>query len=227
MNVYKNGAVKFNAADGKAIVKIAATMKSKSFSQMTASTGTTTENTWEGNTTEVSFSATALMTFLQFTVTTADATAETVKPAEETYDVEAANIAAFNAVEDGKVVKLALKDARVNGYYNSYYVEDATGATAFRGLNLTVGDVLNGYVIGTKNTDNNIDYMGNEANPVEYQLTATDGSTFTTASGTLVGTTMTIPEACTMAAYGRLVTLKNVTISGSGQNKTLRDADDN
>ena len=36
LNVYKNGAIKLSAAEGKAVTKIAATMKSKTFGQMTA-----------------------------------------------------------------------------------------------------------------------------------------------------------------------------------------------
>ena len=45
------------------------------------------------------------------------------------------------------------------------------------------------------------------------------------AATTLVGTVMTAEEAATQANYGRLITLENVSISGSGQNKTLTDAE--
>ena len=71
----------------------------------------------------------------------------------ENYDVEAANIAAFNAAEDGKVVKLTLTNAQVNGFNDlssTYYVEDASGATAIKGIALTKGTKLNGYIVGKK-----------------------------------------------------------------------------
>ena len=56
----------------------------------------------------------------------------TIPQVANAYDVEAATIAEFNAVEDGKTVKLTLADARVNAYYDldkAYYVEDVSGAT--------------------------------------------------------------------------------------------------
>ncbi len=218
LNVYKKGAIKFNAAEGKAIVKVEATMKSKTFA-LTPSTGVTTENTWVGNATEVTFVADALYSFLKIVVTTAAENAETVKPAAVTYDVEVADIAAFNAIEDGKVAKLTLTNARVNAVKSgSYYVEDASGATVFKGLDLTAGTALNGYVIGTKSTDGSVDM--NETF-VEYALTATDASTFEASTTILVGTVMTGAEAAVQANYGKLITLENVAITGTGQNKTL------
>ncbi len=218
LNVYKKGAIKFNAAEGKAIVKVEATMKSKTFA-LTPSTGAITENTWVGNATEVTFVADALYSFLKIVVTTAAENAETVKPAAVTYDVEVADIAAFNAIEDGKVAKLTLTNARVNAVKSgSYYVEDASGATVFKGLDLTAGTALNGYVIGTKSTDGSVDM--NETF-VEYALTATDASTFEATTTILNGTVMTGAEAAVQANYGRLITLENVAITGTGQNKTL------
>ena len=218
LNVYNKGAIKFNAAEGKAIVKVEATMKSKTFA-LTPSTGAITENTWVGNATEVTFVADALYSFLKIVVTTAAENAETVKPAAVTYDVEVADIAAFNAIEDGKVAKLTLTNARVNAVKSgSYYVEDASGATVFKGLDLTAGTALNGYVIGTKSTDGSVDM--NETF-VEYALTATDASTFEASTTILVGTVMTGAEAAVQANYGKLITLENVAITGTGQNKTL------
>lgn len=219
--VYKNGSIKFNAAEGRALVKIDVTMKSGSF-DLTASNGAVAANAWTGNATEVLFTASATRQMKKIVVTTAAENGETVKPAAETFDVEAANIAAFNAVEDGKTVKLALSNARVNGVKGgSYYVEDATGATVIKGITLTAGTALNGYIIGAKSTDNTIDYMNEPAVAVEYQLTATDASTFEATATTLVGTVMTGAEAAAQANYGRLIALENVAISGTGQNKTL------
>ena len=227
--VYKNTGMKFNAPEGKAITKITYIMQTGSF-DLAASTGELSSDVWTGNATEVTFGPNTASTRYVWAaaVTLADENAETVKPAA--FDVEAADIAAFNAAEDGKFVKLALKDARVNAYWDmqgAYYVEDASGATVVKGVNLTAGTVLNGFIVGTKSTNRDIDYVNDPAVAVEYTLTATDASTFEAAATTLQGTVMTIPAACTQAVYGCLVTLENVTISGTGQNKTLTDAEGN
>lgn len=224
--VYKNGTIKFNAAEGKALTKIEVTMKSNNF-DLAASTGAVADNVWTGNASEVAFTSSATRQMKKIVVTTAAEDAETVKPKEESFDVEAANIAAFNAIEDGKVVKLTLKDARVNGIFNNAYVEDASGATVFKGLTLTAGTALDGYVIGTKYTNKDIDYSSYEPAPYEPQLIATDATTFKVQTTTLAGTVMSLVDACKQANYGRLITLENITITGSGQNKTLTDASGN
>jgi hypothetical protein len=225
--VYKLGSLKFNAPEGKALTTIAVTMKSGTF-DLTPNNGAVADNTWTGNATEVVFNHanSGNRQILKMVVTIADENDETVKPGAVTYDTEVTDIAAFNAIEDGKVAKLTLNNARVNGVKNgSYYVEDATGATVIKGVELTAATALNGYIIGTKATDNGIDYMNDPAVAVEYQLTATDATTFEATATTLVGTVMTGAEATTQANYGRLITLENVSISGSGQNKTLTDAE--
>lgn len=144
-------------------------------------------------------------------------------------DVEAANIAQFNAVEDGKVVKLTLTDARVNAsLYNVFYVEDASGATAIKGVNLTVGTKLNGYIVGKKGTED-VDYVNTPSQGLEYSLTVEDPSlsSYTSSAAEMVGTPMTIAEASVQASYGKLVTISDVTITqiGTGYNKQLEDAD--
>lgn len=227
--LYKNTSMMLTAPEGKAITKIAVTMQSGDF-DLEPSTGAVAGNVWTGNASEVTFGPNANSTryVWAFTVTLDDENDETVKPA--TYDVEVADIAAFNAVEDGKLVKLALDKARVNAYWDlqgAYFVEDATGATVVRGVTLTPGTELNGYIVGTKATDNTIDYMNDPAVAVEYSLSATDASTFEAAATTLTGAVMTVAEATAQANYGRLITLENVTITGSGQNKTLTDANGN
>ncbi len=149
------------------------------------------------------------------------------------YDVkEAATIAEFNAIENGKVVKLALTDARVNAFNDldrSYYVEDASGATVIKGVNLTKSTVLNGYVIGTKEIKD-VDYINDPSQAYEHSLTVdASWSAYEAAETELVGTPMTIAEAAAQANYGRLVTLSNVEITalGNGMNKQLKDADGN
>ncbi len=224
--VYKLGSIKFNAPEGKALTTIAVTMKSGTF-DLTANNGAVADNAWTGNATEVVFNHanSGNRQMLKIVVTIADENGETVKPGAVTYDTEVADIAAFNAIEDGKVAKLTLTNARVNGVKGSnYYVEDATGATVIKGVELTAATALNGYIIGTKATDVSVD-MNNVM--VEHQLSATDATTFEATTTTLAGTVMTASEAAVQANYGRLITLENVSISGSGKNKTLKDADGN
>jgi hypothetical protein len=147
------------------------------------------------------------------------------------YDVkEAATIAEFNAIEDGKLVKLALIDARVNAFNDldrAYYLEDASGATVIKGINLTKSTLLNGYIVGTKATTD-VDYVNEPSQAFEYSLTVEDASqsAFEATEMELVATPMTIPEACAQANYGRLVTLSDVEITkiGNGMNKQLKDA---
>ena len=147
------------------------------------------------------------------------------------YDVEVATIAQFNAVADGQVAKLTLTNARVNAsLYGTFYVEDASGATAIKGANLTVGTALNGYIVGKKATED-VDFVNTPSQGLEYSLTVEDASlsSFEATTAELTGTAMTIAEACTQANYGKLVTVSNVTISplGNGNNKQLKDADGN
>jgi len=147
--------------------------------------------------------------------------------------VEAADIAAFNAAEDGKTVKLTLTNARVNGFNDlsgTYYVEDASGATAIKGIGLIKGSALNGYIVGKKGTED-VDFVNTPSQGLEYSLTVEDAtlSAFEATPTELVGTAMTIAEAAQQANYGRLVTLNNVTIEavGNGKNKQLTDAEGN
>jgi len=219
LNVYKNGAFKLNAPEGKAIVKVVATMKgAKTFSQLSASTGTITDNTWEGNATEITYSASALMSFLKLEVTLADENGETVKPEAPAYDLEAANIAAFRATEDGKVVKLTLTNAQVNAIddiFNFAYVEDATGAIEISGITLTANTLLNGYVIGTKSSDA-LDFSNPDAGR-EIKLAATDDKTFTATATTLTAKAVEVAAIASAENHGRLMVISNVEIKKEGR----------
>ena len=113
-----------------------------------------------------------------------------------------------------------------NDLFNVYYVEDATAATVITGVELTVGTALNGIIIGTKSISS-VDYVNDPAIYVEHMLTVKDASEVAATETELTPTTMTILEACTQASYAKLITIENVTITGSGKNKTLTDADEN
>lgn len=216
--VYKNGSILLSAANGRAVTKVEVTMKSATF-DLSASCGTVEDNAWTGNASEVSFKSTATRMMLKLTVTTDAENAETVKPAAETFDAEAATIAEYKALEDGKVVKLTLKDAQVNAYddiFNFYFVEDATGAISISGVQLAAGNVLNGYVIGTKSSDA-LDWSGDHPDYVEVKLAATKGDTFTAEAGTLSGTEVEVGSIANAASHGRLLTVSNVDIKKVGR----------
>lgn len=219
LNVYKNGAIKLNAAEGKALVKVDATMKgTKVFSQMTASTGTLTENTWEGNATEVTFTASALMPFLKLEVTIAAKNDETVEPVTEIFDLEVDNIGAFRAAEDGKMIKLSLNGVQVNAIddiFNFAYVEDATGAIEITGITLTAGTRLNGYIIGTKSSDN-LDYSDPDFGK-EIKLTASSDETFTAEATDLAATSVEVAAIASAENHGRLMIISNVEIKKEGR----------
>ncbi|MBR0195027.1 MAG: leucine-rich repeat protein [Paludibacteraceae bacterium] len=141
----------------------------------------------------------------------------------------AANIAAFNALPDGVTVTLTLTNAKVNAsndLFDDYYVEDATAATVITGTTLTVGTALNGVIAGTKSISS-VDYVNEPAIYVEHKLTVTDATGIAATQTTLTPTVMTIPEASAQVNYAKLITIENVTISGSGRNKTLTDANEN
>ncbi len=223
--LYKNTSIKLGAPEGKAITKIAVTMQSGSF-DLTPSTGTMTEDVWAGNASEVTFGPNANSTryVWAMTVTLADENNETVKPVAA---VEVDDIATFNALEAGTLAKLKLTNARVNGFYDlrgANYVEDASGAVAIKGITLTAGTALNGYVIGTKSDDGSYDMDGEIK---EYSLTADESTTFKATSVTLSGSVMAVSAVGTQANYGKLITVENVAVTGSGQNKTLTDASGN
>ena len=223
--LYKNTSIKLGAPEGKAITKIAVTMQSGSF-DLTPSTGTMTEDVWAGNASEVTFGPNDNGTryVWTMTVTLADENNETVKPVAA---VEVDDIATFNALEAGTLAKLKLTNARVNGFYDlrgANYVEDASGAVAIKGITLTAGTALNGYVIGTKSDDGSYDMDGEIK---EYSLTADESTTFKATSVTLSGSVMAVSAVGTQANYGKLITVENVAVTGSGQNKTLTDASGN
>ena len=221
---WKNTSLKFNAAEGRAIKKIEVTMQAGKF-DLPASTGTLAENVWEGNATEVTFGPSVGSRYIwQIAVTVADKDDDTVEPEPALFDAEAENIAAFNAIEDGKIVKLALNNARVNAYndiFNFYYVEDASGATEFKGLGVSLkgGDLLNGFVIGKKSSSQ-LDFSGDHPDYLEHTLSAVESTStddFTITEGTLTGTPIEVAAIANAANHGRLLTISNVEIVKEGR----------
>lgn len=186
---------------------------------------------WNGNSTAITFdnenAANEYNTqslLLKMTVTTDDANDQTYTPDATTY-VEVGTIAEFNALEVGTLAKLSLNNAQVNGVdWSAAYVEDATGAVEFDGLNLDLerGDILNGYIYVKRgqfyyDEDPDDDQPGRERpQATNDALTSTD--TFTKTSGnTLQPTLFTMSELLNDANFSKLVAVNNVTIGLSGR----------
>jgi len=216
--VYKNGSIGLSTTEGRAIKKLEVTMKSGSF-DLVPDNGSVSDAVWTGNAQQVLFKSSATRMMLKLVVTTDAENAETVKPAVETFDVEAADIAAFNAVEDGKTVKLTLKDAQVNAFddiFNFYFIEDATGATGLTGVTLNAGDRLNGYIIGTKSSEA-LDWSGDYPDYVEIKLAANNADNVTAEAGDLKSTTIEVGAIADGKNHGRLLTVSNVEIRKEGR----------
>jgi hypothetical protein len=224
--VRRNTSFKLTAPEGKALTQIAVTMQTGNF-DLTPSTGSIADNTWTGNATEVTFAASAARYLWKIEVTLADENDDTVKPAEITVDAEAATIAEFNAIEDGKLVKLSLKNARVNAKMgNIYFVEDATGATELPAdLNLTIGTLLNGDVVGVKaseDADMNGDIKAHKLTATEQ----TNANNIKATAGEMTGMPATIATAATQENLGRLIQLTDVTIEKTGRFWYVKNGDD-
>lgn len=148
------------------------------------------------------------------------------QPAAAAFEVEAATVVAFNAVENGKTVKFYLNNARVNAFnplFNLAYVEDETGITELNlkrsGIIVKNGDVLNGYIIGVKEVKD-LDYSGTNPDLKENLLNKNDYTsslTFTATAGEVVAVEATVAEAAKAGNHGRIMKLSDVTIEKVGR----------
>lgn len=221
--------LRFKAAEGRAIRQIVPIMRNDQYTfSVDATAGAVANDVWTGNATEVELIIKgANQSFKSFAVITADADDNTVTPAPVIdVDVNAATIAEFKAAENGKVVKLTLTNARVNGVtYDGCYVEDATGAIFVKGATLIAGTQLNGYIIGTKTIEEQVNYTDDTEKINQFTLTALDADHFEASEATMTGTVMALPAIATEENHGRLITVENVTTSVTGKNVTLTDGD--
>ena len=228
------GKITITADDGRAITGITFTVQNyKFFLEAQAGNGAldATSYVWNGNSTAITFdnenAANEWNTqslLLTMTVTTDDANAETYTPDATTY-VEVSSIAEFNALEVGTLAKLELNNAQVNGVdWSAAYVEDATGAVEFDGLNLDLerGDILNGYIYVKRgqfyyDEDPDDDVAGRER-PQATNDALTSADTYTKTSGNeLQPTLFTMTELLNDANFSKLVALNNVAISKPGR----------
>lgn len=228
------GKITITADEGRAITGITFTVQNyKFFLEAQAGNGSLDANNyvWTGNSTAITFdnenAANEYNTqslLLTMVVTTDDANDDTYTPHATTY-VEVGSIAEFNALEVGTLAKLALNNAQVNGVdWSAAFVEDATGAVEFDGLNLDLlrGDILNGYIYVKRgqfyyDDDPSDDVPGRER-PQATNDVLTSADTYTMTRGNeLQPTEFTMPELLNDANFSKLISLRNVSITKNGR----------
>ncbi len=228
------GKITITADEGRAITGITFTVQNyKFFLEAQAGNGSLDANNyvWTGNSTAITFdnenAANEYNTqslLLTMVVTTDDANDDTYTPLATTY-VEVGSIAEFNALEVGTLAKLALNNAQVNGVdWSAAYVEDATGAVEFDGLNLDLlrGDILNGYIYVKRgqfyyDDDPSDDVPGRERSQATNDV-LTSADTYTMTRGNeLQPTEFTMPELLNDANFSKLISLRNVSITKNGR----------
>lgn len=228
------GKITITADEGRAITGITFTVQNyKFFLEAQAGNGSLDANNyvWTGNSTAITFdnenAANEYNTqslLLTMVVTTDDANDDTYTPLATTY-VEVGSIAEFNALEVGTLAKLALNNAQVNGVdWSAAYVEDATGAVEFDGLNLDLlrGDILNGYIYVKRgqfyyDDDPSDDVPGRER-PQATNDVLTSADTYTmTRDNELQPTEFTMPELLNDANFSKFISLRNVSITKNGR----------
>ncbi len=195
-----NGTLTVKAAAGKVLDKIV--FAAGTWGTMEAGVGTLDGKTWTGNATEVVFTVSKQCQINSITV------GET--PAEPI--VDAANIAAFKALEAGTRAKLAVNGAKVTFVSgDNTYIEDETGALLLykTGLTLNAGKAITGFINGAYT-----DYKG------LAELTAIDetpASEISEADAAISATVMTVAEANVVENASKLVKLENVSINADLQ----------
>lgn len=228
------GKITITADEGRAITSITFGVQNyKFFLEAQAGNGEldVVNYVWSGNSTAITFdnenAANEYGTqslLLSMTVVTDDANDQTYTPDATTY-VEVASIAEFNALEVGTLARLALNNAQVNGVdWSAAFVEDATGAVEFDGLNLDLqrGDILNGYIYVKRgqffyDEDPDDDVPGRER-PQATNDALTSADTYTKTSGNeLQPTLFTMSELLNDANFSKLVALNNVAIGLNGR----------
>ncbi len=228
------GKITITADEGRAITGITFEVQNyKFFLEAQAGNGEldATNYVWNGNSTAITFdnenAANEWNTqslLLKMTVVTDDANDQTYTPDATTY-VEVSSIAEFNALEVGTLAKLALNNAQVNGVdWSAAFVEDATGAVEFDGLNLDLerGDILNGYIYVKRgqfyyDEDPDDDVAGRER-PQATNDALTSADTYTKTSGNeLQPTLFTMAELLNDSNFSKFVALNGVAISKNGR----------
>ena len=172
---------------------------------------------WTGNAESVLFSSTGATYLNAVVVELSTVTSETSLRANEPADsyTEVQGLAAYSAVKSDDLVKLVLTNAIVtSGMINGWghYVQDATGGAHFycTGMDLEVGDVLNGVVYVKKN----VQKMGPRICMTE--ATNKEGLTIT-KNGSYEPIAGTIAQINVADNYCRVVRLAGVALKGTSE----------
>ncbi|MDE5947214.1 MAG: hypothetical protein K2G86_00245 [Prevotella sp.] len=195
-----SGTLTVKAAAGKVLDKIV--FAAGTWGTMTAGDGTLDGKTWTGNATEVVFTVSKQCQINSITV--GEIPAEPI--------VDAADIAAFKALEAGTRAKLAVNGAKVTFVSgDNTYIEDETGALLLykAGLTLNAGKAITGFINGAHTVYKGLD-----------ELTAIDetpASEISEADAAISATVMTVAEANAVENASKLVKLENVTINADYQ----------
>ena len=182
----------FTAPEGMAIQSIDFAIAGSGSINFTPSTGTLEGTTWTGNAVGVSFLNNATPYLASATVTLAAKDEATATLPAIAY-TEAANIAAFNALEAGTYVKLTLTDAEVIGVsadgYSTVFVQDATGGTwvQYTSLNSKLQEMtkVNGTIYCVKRFTSGNSQIKETADTPASELTAETLADLTIVEGTL------------------------------------------
>ena len=170
---------------------------------VTADVGELSSTTWSGDAKKIVFTVNKNSQINKITVSS--------EAAEVPSMPEAANFAAFKALEKGTEAKLTLNNAYVTAVSgNNAYVQDATGALYFynTGLALEAGKVLNGTVIGKLDIYSNLPEFTKTSNTNADNITVTDG--------TATIKNITVAEALTADYVSMLVKIVGATIEEDG-----------
>ena len=183
----------FRAPQGKAITKIEFTAAGNSnINNFTASSGTIEGMTWTGNADGVRFQqgGTSYLAKAVVTMVAKDASTAALPAIEYT---EVANIAAFNALENGTYAKLTLKDAEITGKsadgYSTVFIQDATGGCwiQYTSLNdqLQEKTKVSGTIYTVKRVASGNPQIKETEDTPKSELTAEPITDFTMVSGTI------------------------------------------
>ena len=148
-------------------------------------------------------------------LTIADKNDATVTPDYTEEYTEAASLAEFNKVENGKLVRLNLNNAvitsgMVNGW--GHYVQDATAGAHFycTGLDFEVNDAINGFVFVRKDFNQPGPRIAMTEFTNAMTINVTHGATYTPVEGSLA-------EVVTAANVNRVIKLTGVAVKGTAE----------
>ena len=227
--IYKEYAtLTFRAPEGKAITSIEFTAAGNSnINNFSASSGAIEGMTWTGNAEGVRFTqgGTSYLANAIVTLTNKDAETATLPAIEY---VECANIAAFNALENGTYTKVKLTNAEITGIsadgFSTAWIQDATGGCWIQYSSLIVKDLkentkLNGFFYVVKRATSGNTQMKEAEDTPSSEFTANPIDQPTMIEGTLAE--VNVPEN-----LNRVVKIKNASfVATSATAGTLTQGD--